>query len=143
MRILITIIFLGFTFWGYSQSEKLPIKFKANEEAEVWIGKAWDYSYNKLKNPINIEFNGEKLKMYYDSGKIYWEIKVISYERKEKKNFDELEKETYTLKIEDKGIIKYLVIEKSYSYGDVSTEIKIPFVSDTGVIMSYHYFQEF
>ncbi len=127
---------------AFSQTE-LPIKFKANEDADVWIGKAWDYSYNPLKTPINVEFDGKKLIMHYDSGKIFWEIAIISYERKEKKNNDKIEKEAFILKIEDKGYIKYLVIEKAYSYGSVSTQIKIPYVSDTGETISYHYYQQF
>ncbi|MBT3385771.1 MAG: hypothetical protein HN778_05865 [Prolixibacteraceae bacterium] len=136
-------LFFGITFFGFSQDENFQIKFKANEDIEVWIGKTWDYSYNQLKNPINVEFNGKTLKMYYDTGEIFWEINAISYERKEKKSYDKLEKEVFIIKIEKKGFIQYLVIEKSYSYGDISTQIKIPFVTDTGETMNYHYYQEF
>ena len=127
---------------SYSQTE-LPIKFKANEDADVWIGQAWDYSYKPLKNPLNVVFDGNNLKMFYDSGKVFWETNVLSYERKEKKNNDKLENEAFTLKIEKKSYIQYLIIEKSYSYGSVTTKIKIPYVTDTGETMSYHHYQQF
>lgn len=142
MKTITSILLLLVSLQGFTQTT-LPIKFKANEDADVWIGKAWDYSYKTLKNPINVEFDGNQLKMYYNSGKIFWETDIISYERKEKKNYDKLEKEAFILKFEDKGYIQYLVIEKSYAYGSVSTQIKIPYVSDTGETMSYHYYQQF
>lgn len=143
MKKVLTFLFICASLIGYSQNSNIDIKFKANEEADIWIGKAWDYSYSQLKNPINVDFNGKLLKMYYDNGKVFWETDIISYERKEKKNYDKLEEEVYILKIEDKGFIQYLVIEKYYSYGYVTTQIKIPYVSDTGEIMSYHYYQQF
>jgi hypothetical protein len=142
MKTFISILFILVSLQGFTQTE-LPIKFKANEDAVVWIGKTWDYSYSPLKNPINVEFDGKQLKMYYDSGKVFWETDIISYERKEKKNYDKLEKEAFILKIEDKGYVQYLVIEKSYSYGSIITKIKIPYVSDIGETMNYHYYQQF
>jgi len=143
MKKIIVLLLLVTSVYSFGQDSNISIKFKANEDANVWIGKEWDFSYTPLKSPINVEFNGKKLKMYYDDGKIFWEISVISYQRKEKKNYDKLEKEAYILKIEDKGFVQYLIIEKSYSYGDVHTQIKIPFVTDTGETMSYHYYQQF
>lgn len=143
MKKLLTLFMILISLTAFSQSSDIKIKFKANEEADVWIGKAWDYSYTKLKNPINVEFDGEKLKMYYDSGKIFWEQDIISFEHKEKKNYDKLESEVYILKIVKNELIQYVLIERTYSYGDITTKIKIPFVHDTGEIMSYHYYQEF
>jgi hypothetical protein len=143
MKKLLTLFMIFISLSAFSQSSDIKIKFKANEEAEVWLGKEWDYSFNKMKNPINVEFDGKKLKMYYDSGKIFWEQDIISFEHKEKKNYDKLESEVYILKIEKKKFIQYVLIKKTYSYGDTITQIKIPFVHDTGEIMCYHIYQEF
>jgi len=143
MKKLLVLILIVNTYSVFAQDSDISIKFKANEEANVWIGKEWDFNYTPLNSPINVEFNGKKLKMYYDNGNIFMEIDVINYQRKEKKNYDKLEKEAYILKIEDRGFIQYLIIEKTYSYGSVYSQIKIPFVTDTGETMSYHYYQEF
>lgn len=84
MKTLITLLFATFSLLCFSQTE-LPIKFKVNEEADVWIGRAWDFSYTPLKYPINVSFDGKILNMVYDDGKSFWNIDIISYERKEKK----------------------------------------------------------
>lgn len=141
-KILLLFLILN-THFCLSQSQDLPIKFKANEEANVWIGKEWSYEFEKMTKPLNVEFDGQILKIYYDSGKVYLQENVLSFQRKEKRNYDKLEDEAYILKIEEGGFIQYIVIEKSYLFSDrVIPIIKIPFVSDTGEVMSYWYYQE-
>jgi hypothetical protein len=140
MKKLTSFLFFIFTLQLYSQTE-LPIKFKVTEEANVWIGKEWDLNFKTMKSPINVDFDGKKLAMYYESGKIFLEIDIISYERKERKNYDRLENEVFILKIEKKGFIQYIIINKSYSILDtIITELKIPYVHDTGETMSYNYY---
>jgi hypothetical protein len=142
MKNIITLIILLCSLNLISQNSEVNIKFKVSKEAEIWIGKAWDYTYTEMKTPINVDFDGNNLKMIYDSGKVYWKTNILSYEIKETKQAGELERETFILKIEDGGFIQYLIIEKSYSYGEIKSEIKLPWVAKTGQTMSYHYFQE-
>lgn len=137
-----SIVFL-ISFSSFCQVSELPITFKANEEANVVIGKNWDYTYTPLKNQINVEFDGFYLKMYYENGgKIYWETDVVDFDRKEKKNYDKLESELFILNIDDNGVTNYVVIERSYIYDEVTTQIKIPSIVN-GLVFSYHYYQQF
>lgn len=141
MKTFTSILFLLVSLQGFSQTE-LPIKFKVIKDAEVKVGKAWDYSYNQMKIPLNVEFDGKKLKMLYGTGRVFWEADIISYKRKEQKNYDKLEKEAFILKFEKEGFIKYLVIEKYYySNGFAIYDIRIPQISIHGQTYSYHYYK--
>lgn len=141
ISILILTIFCSITAIG----QDVNIKFKANEKASVTLGRKWDFSYETLNSKINVEFNGKTLHMFYDSGKEYWKTNVISYERKESKEYGELKEEFFILKIKEKGYIKYIIIEKDYDtlYEDILYQIQIPYVSKTGQILSYTYYQYF
>jgi len=126
------------------QAQELPIKFKANEKADTWIGKDWDFSYEKLKSPINIEFDGINLKMYHDTGKNFFEKEIINYQYKENKEYDKIKNKVYILEAKNKhNLIEYMVIKISYSYGDVIYEIILPFMDQTGEVMSYSRYQQF
>lgn len=126
------------------QAQELPIKFKANEKAETWIGKDWDFSYDKLKFPINVEFDGNNLKMYYDTGKNFLEKDIINYQYKENKEYDNLKNKVYILETKNKhSFTEYIVIQVTYDFGEVYYEIKLPFMDQTGIIMSYSRYQQF
>jgi len=144
MKKIFTILLIFSSLIGFSQNSDPIIKFKANASAEVWIGREWDLNFDQLNNPLNIEFDGKKLKMYYDNGMVYWEQDVLNFDHKEKRTNDRLENEVYILEIERNEFIQYLIIEKQYfSFGEPITQIKIPFFSDIGQITNYRYFQEF
>ena len=113
---IITILYSGILL----QSQELPLEFRANEKANPWIGKEWDFSYEKLKSPINVKFDGNNLKMYYDTGKNFLEKKIINYQYKENKEYDKIKNKVYILEAKNKhDLIEYIVIKISYSYGDI------------------------
>lgn len=143
MKKILTILFICASVTAYSQNSDVNIKFKANEEAQISLGKKWDFTYSPKINPLNVIFNGDSLKIYYDSGKSYFNTHVISYERKEITDYgDNLEEVLYILKTNDDDMIKYIIIEKSYSYGDISSIlIKIPYYVK-GEVFMYHYLME-
>lgn len=125
-------------------SQDLPIKFKANEKANPWIGKEWDFSYEELKSPINVEFDGKNLNMYYDTDKKFLETNVVRYEYKENKEYDKLKSKIYILETINKhGFTEYLLIEITYNFGDILYEIQLPFMDQKGIIMSYSRYQQF
>lgn len=86
MKKLFTFLFLILFFEsGIAQD---IVRFKANETADVILGKEWNYNYEEMKKPLNIDFDGKRLKLFYDSGTVYLELQVISYEKKEKSDYD-------------------------------------------------------
>ena len=126
----------------FSQNSNFLIKFKATEEANPWIGKNWDFSFKTLNTPLVIEFDGKVLNMYYENGKRYLKLNVLSYNKLDKSTGDKIESETYTLKTDRDGFINYIIIEKKYSFNTI-TEIRIPFVDKSGQTQSYWYYQDF
>jgi hypothetical protein len=126
------------------QAQDLPVQFKANEEANPWIGKLWDYSYETMKTPINITFDGENLKMIYEGGKVYFEKEIINFQYKENKKYDEVKDKVYILETKNEhNFTEYILIQITYSYGDVSYEIQLPYMDQKGIIMSYWRYQQF
>ena len=136
------LILLMLSLSVFSQNSTFLIKFKATEEANPSIGKDWDFSFKTLNTPLIVEFDGKVLNMYYENGKRYLKLNVLSYNKLDKTNGDKIESETYTLKTDRDGFINYIIIEKKYSFNTI-TEIRIPFVDKFGQIQSYWYYQEF
>lgn len=142
MKTSIFLLFLINTLIATSQTT-LPIKFKVTENADVQIGKDWDFSYTPLKTPINVSFDGKNFKMVYETGKVYFESPVISYQQKDTKQYDKLKNNLTIIKIDHYGYVQYIIIE--YTYSDIGgdnyyTLIK-PTVLDDGLIFGYWYFQ--
>jgi hypothetical protein len=141
LKALITATLAIVHAYGFSQTN-LPIKFKAKVEYSKSLGKKGS-EFEDLKSPLNIEFDGKTLSMYYDTGKKWMEkTKVISYIRKEHKVYDRLESEVYIIKLEIDNFEQYYIIEKKYSsIGDYFL-IKIPIYLNDGIVFSYVYFIE-
>jgi hypothetical protein len=137
-----TILFiLTFCFVSGVMAQEI-IRFKANETADVFLGKDWDFHFEKMKDPLNVVFDGKTLNIYYDNGEVYSEDKIVSFEKKGKNDYDKKTGEIYILKIEN-TITKYVIIENSlYSGGWVQT-IKIPYFSKNNELFSYTYYQHF
>lgn len=143
MKKIILLLLLLFTgFYSFSQNDKVNIKFVVNLKTELWIGKEWDYNYEKLNKPLIVSFDEKKLNISYENGDEFWDINVISYTKKIKKDYDKIEKELYTLKIIDGNYIIYVLIEKDYTsvLYEYTYEIKIPFIYN-GEIMNYNYYR--
>lgn len=127
---------------SFSQTE-LPIHFKANEKATIDLGKSWNNDYKTLDNKLNVKYNGDSLRMYWDSGKTFWKTNVLSHKYRKDTEFGDLNREIFILKIKKEGFINYVLIEKDYEFGDVIPTIKIPYRYKTGEIISYDYYQKF
>lgn len=140
-KILFLILLLNSNF-TFSQTTQ-PIKFKVTENADVQIGKDWDFSYTPLKTPINVSFDGMNFKMVYETGKVYFESPVISYQQKDTKQYDKLKNKLTILKIDHYGYVQYIIIE--YTYSDMGSNnyytLKKPTVLDEGIVFGYWYFQ--
>lgn len=120
--------------------DTILINFTAIEEANVELGKDWNATqYTPLKEPMNIKFNGRKLSMFYKSGKKFWEVDILEVQKKEKREYNRLEKEVYILKYKRKDFIQYAIIEYSYLIPGTMIEIKIPYFYYTGEVVSYTY----
>ena len=139
--LLFSTLILGFTIVGFSQSFNLPIKFQATESSEMTMGKAWDFSFTKSNEPMNISFDGKVLKMYFSSGRKYLEKKIISYQKKEKKDYDKTTSIAYILKTMDSGFIEYIILKREFDILNIS-EIQIPILTPLGMTYSYIIYQK-
>lgn len=147
MRTLLVIISFVISFNSYAQ--KPNISFKATEQANVWLGKEWNFKWTEMKSPLNVEFNGDFLNIYYDSGKIFDKVDVISFEKKEVKNNYTSKVEGHTYELETRNektqVIEYIILRtKLYGYkeGIESYTLEIPFYSkDEKKLYSYWYYQ--
>lgn len=140
MKKLFTFLFLILFFEsGIAQD---IVRFKANETADVILGKEWNYNYEEMKKPLNIDFDGKRLKLFYDSGTIYLELPVISYEKKEKSDYDKKTGELFALKVEREDVIQYIIIERTLVYEKWINTIKIPYYSKKE-LFQYTYYQFF
>jgi|VirMetMinimDraft_7_1064189.scaffolds.fasta_scaffold83796_2 hypothetical protein len=145
----IILLFALFLFPFYAFTQKVNIKFQATEETSEWIRKEWKSDWNEMKSPINIEFNGEVLKMYYNSGKLFGQYTVASYEKKDAKNEHSptITGEIYTLEVKDEKnrIVKYLVLRThffGFKEGIEWYRLEIPFVGkDDKKVYSYQFYQ--
>jgi hypothetical protein len=142
MKTLFLLLLLINTLFAYSQTT-IPIKFKVTEEAEAQIGKEWDFSYTPLHTPINITFDGKTLKMVYETGKVYYQTSVLSYEYKDIIDKTLPRKEYSILKISRDGFIQYIIITYTHSVSETDNYYTLsqPFVTKTGDVFSYRYFQ--
>lgn len=129
----------------FSQSTKPLVKFEATEEANPQMGVTWDFSYTEKKFPLNVEFDGKVLNMFYDSGKVFEKIEVISFEKKEQKAKDKfgVNYEYYILKVIRRGLDAYIILEKAVSPNYKTNTVKIPYYTNFGEFSSYWYFQEY
>jgi hypothetical protein len=142
MKKQLLIILLLNSLLAYSQTT-IPIKFKVTENADVQIGKDWDFSYTPLNTPINVNFDGKVFKMIYETGKVYFESPVISYEQKQKKVSVGMKKDLTILKINDHGYIQYIIIEYTYTISSEDNHFTLmkPTILDDGLVFGYWYFQ--
>ena len=130
---------------SFSQTPQFLVKFKATEEANPTFSKAWDFNYTEKKYPLNVEFDGKILNMFYDDGKVFDKIDVISFEKKERKAKDKfgVNYEAYILKVIQQGFDAYVILEKAISPNYTTNTVKIPYYDNFGEVKSYWYFQEF
>lgn len=123
-----------------SQSAPL-IKFRVTEKSESKIGEEWDFSYEELRTPMIIEFDGQILNMYYENGNKYYKVIVQSYNKRDVIKRDRKEAEVYTLKVEEKGLVNYIIIVKNFLILDIVNEIRLPYVDENGQTQMYWLFQ--
>lgn len=119
------------------------VKFTANESANVSLGKEWDFQFIKMKHPLNVLFDGKILKLFYDDGKVYSEDTVVSFEKKEKSDYDKKTGEIYVLKIEENKMFLYIIIENRLVYDQWVQTIKMPHYSKNNEFISYTNYQHF
>jgi hypothetical protein len=141
MKHLLLVVLLSHILFNLSAQEKPIIKFKANETADVIIGKEWNFEYEQMKWPLNVEFYGTKLKLFYDDGKIYSEDTVLSFDKKEKNDYDKKTGEIYSLKINNDNMIQYIIIEKRLISESWMYVIKIPNFDKNKEFFSYRYYE--
>lgn len=97
MKIISLLALFLFPFYAFTQ--KANVKFQTTEKVAEWLGKEWKSDWEEMKNPINIEFNGEILKMYYNSGNVFGQHAVNSYAKNEYSTT--VTEEIYTLEVKD------------------------------------------
>jgi hypothetical protein len=136
--IIITIIALSLTA---SAQPKMPLNFQIKENANVKIGTSWDYTYQEMKTPMAVAFDGKTLKMTYTSGKVYFETPVLSFDTKKSTKDGKVSEVVYILKIERRGFINYIVLTAGYDIVyNWYYALEIPTVSKTGSTMAYDYY---
>ena len=141
MKTILLVSFLILFNYSFSQTTKPLINFKATESANPWIGKDWTFTFEEMKHPMNIEFDGKTINMYYDSGTSFLNKVVESYEKKEVNNYGKIESIAYVLKMNDEGYTTYWVIEKKFKATYTVTELRRPYISKLGEVSSYWYYQ--
>ena len=139
---LITLLIL-ISCTSFAQQSKSLIKFRATEEASPMLGVKWDFNYIEKKFPLDIDFDGKVLNMIYVGGEVLERIDVISFERIVEKDKAGTSIETFTLKVNRKPFIAYIIIEKKVSSTNLIKTIKIPYIDKHGQVWSYWYYQEF
>ncbi len=117
------------------------IKFRVTEKSESKIGEEWDFSYEELRTPMIIEFDGQILNMYYENGNKYYKVIVQSYNKRDVIKRDRKEAEVYTLKVEEKGLVNYIIIVKNFLILDIVNEIRLPYVDENGQTQMYWLYQ--
>ena len=139
---LITLLIL-ISFALFAQPSKPLVKFRATEEATPAVGVSWDFNYTAKKFPLDIDFDGKVLNMIYEGGKVLERINVISFERILEKDKSGSSIETFTLKVDRKPFVGYIIIEKKVSSTYSTNTVKIPYIDKYGQVRSYWYYQEF
>ena len=115
----------------------IPVEFNVNQTAEVWIGRKFGYKSKDLANPLRIKFDGTQLTVKYDNKATLYQTDVLDYKRIEQNSRGVTTKETLSLKVENNGMIQYVLIEIDYSFGEMAITLKIPEMNTAGQVIKY------
>ena len=133
-----TIIIAGFFLLLSSGvfSQDIVIDFQAKYKSTVTTGKAWNFEYFEMKNPVNIKYSGEELSLIDTSGKQVMKVKINrAYQTKRSSD-----RTFYTLEYQENGLTGYIVFEEYSELGETTRELQLPTIDDTGKVTGYTYY---
>lgn len=117
-------------------------EFTATMQADVQMGKDWDFSYSELSNNINVVFKNNKLSMIYSTGKSYWDVAITKIVKtKETYESGELKNRQLVLEYQnDENFKGYIIYEYTSDSMSKSHELKLPVIL-SGWVFKYNYFR--
>lgn len=138
-KLFITLLIIaGFI---YTNGQNILFEFTVTMRANVQIGKQWDFSYTDLSNPMKISLENNRLKMVYNSGKVFWEVDILNIiKTKETIENGKITEQCFALEYEEKNnYTGYILYNYKYDFGEDLYELKTPFIID-GWVFSYNYY---